>query len=149
MGHGQGQGWIHTRKGRISRPCQQSVSTSRVRCEGLHTTEGSLPSFPLSSSYVQQPFPGSLRQKCPEEMCVHFSPGVSGLDVFDVRPCPQVSRWVRAHHLQGPREDTESGWSITRHRRRGPKVPFRSFSGAPGSLFGQATKNSCRDADGS
>ena len=78
---------------------------------------------------------------------MHFSPGVSGLDVFDGRPWPQVSRWDVAHHLQGSREDTESGRSITKPRRQGLKVPSLSFSGAPGSLFGQARNNSCWGAD--
>ena len=58
---------------------------------------------------------------------MHFSPGVSGLDVFDGRPWPQVSRWDVAHHLQGSREDTESGPSITQPRRQGPKVPSLSL----------------------
>ena len=79
---------------------------------------------------------------------MRFSAGVSGLDIFDGRPWPQVSRWDVAHHLQGLREDTESGQSITQPGRRGPKVPPLSFSGAPGSPFGQARNNSCWGADG-
>lgn len=37
-------------------------------------------------SHLLQEFPGSLRYKCPGEMYMHFTPGVSGVDIFDVRP---------------------------------------------------------------
>ena len=56
------------------------------------------PILPSRLSYLQQPFPGSLRQKRPDEMLVHFSPGVLGYDIFQVRPCPQVSRWHIMQH---------------------------------------------------
>ena len=60
------------------------------------------PIVPSHLSYLQQPFPGSLRQKQSEEMPVRFSPGVWGFDIFQVRPCPQVSRrHVTQHYSQG------------------------------------------------
>ena len=57
-------------------------------CEGFHTTEGILPSLPLAYLTCS-----SLRQKRPDEMLVHFSPGVWGFDIFQVRHYPQVCRW--------------------------------------------------------
>ena len=44
------------------------------------------PILPSRLSYLQQPFPGSLRQKQSDEMPVRFSPGVWGFDIFQVRP---------------------------------------------------------------
>ena len=35
-------------------------------------------------------------------MLVHFSPGVWGFDIFQVRPYPQVCRWdITQHYGQG------------------------------------------------
>ena len=57
--------------------------------------------LPSGLSYLQQPFPGSLRQNRPDEMPVHFSPGVCGFDIFQVRSCPQVSRRdIKQHYGQ-------------------------------------------------
>ena len=60
------------------------------------------PILPSHLPYLRQPFPGSLRQKQSEEMPVRFSSGVWGFDIFQVRPCPQVSRrHVTQHYSQG------------------------------------------------
>ena len=69
---------------------------------GLPHHRSHSPILPSHLSYLQQPFPGSLRQKQSDEMLVCFSPGVWELDIFQVRPCPQVSRQhVTQHYSQG------------------------------------------------
>ena len=68
VGHGWGQGWFYTRKGRVSRLRLQSIWRSWVRCEGFHTTESIHPSFPLAyltcSSHFQEALGRSVQMRC-------------------------------------------------------------------------------------
>ena len=92
------------------------------------------PILPSHLPYLRQPFPGSLRQKQSEEMPVRFSSGVWGFDIFQVRPCPQVSRrHVTQHYSQG-----KTGIVDREHHSAHmcPRVPSLSVSVAPGRLSG-------------
>ena len=90
-------------------------------CEGFPHHRRHSPILPSRLSYLQQPLPGSLRQKCPDEMLVHFSPGVCGFDIFHVRPCPQVSRRHVTQHY-GRRKTGIDREHHSAHKKE-PKCP--------------------------
>ena len=79
------------------------------------------PILPSHLSYLQQPFPGSLRQKQSDEMPVCFSPGVWGFDIFQVRPWPSGQQTAHNTALRSG-EDKDRGQSITQHTCA-PKCP--------------------------
>ena len=80
---------------------------------GLPHHRSHSPILPSHLSYLQQPFPGSLRQKQSEEMPVRFSPGVWGFDIFlEMAAAGKISE----------REGWENGFSDVE--------PFTSHSGS-------------------
>ncbi|MXQ99512.1 hypothetical protein E5288_WYG016826 [Bos mutus] len=101
------------------------------------------PILPSRLSYLQQPLPGSLRQNRPDEMPVHFSPGVCGFDIFQGSP-PSSPATGDHQELQGAMAPSSpDAWPSCAGSDEGAQGPEEESAGA--SQAAPATQSPCID----